>query len=162
MMIKFLIPLLIFIPVAAFQLAIVPFIAVQNISPNLIVVLLVFFTLKNGQMYGTFLGFLFGLLFDLISGGLLGAFMISFTIAGFIAGYFYNENKLDITTSSFFLTVIVFICAAVSLFLYSSVANSNSDVRMIYQIIEDGILPAVYTAVFSIPVVIFNPKKGIE
>jgi rod shape-determining protein MreD len=161
-MIKFLIPLLLLIPVAALQLAVVPFISVQNISPNLIIVLLVFFTLKNGQMYGTFLGFLFGLIYDLISGGLLGAFMISFTIAGFIAGYFYNENKLDITTSSFLLTIIVFVCAFVALFLYSSVSNGNSDVRLIYQIIEDGILPAVYTSILSIPVVIFNPKKGIE
>jgi len=151
-----------FIPIAVIQLTIVPFLTVQNISPNLILVLLVFFTLKNGQMFGTLLGFLYGFLFDIISGGILGAFMLSFTIAGFIAGYFFNENKLDINISSFVLTAIVFLCATISLFLYSIVANNNTDVRMIYQAIEDGILPGLFTALFSIPIVILNPKKGIE
>jgi rod shape-determining protein MreD len=162
MALKFLIPFLIFIPLAALQIVVVPFITVQNISPNLIVVLLVFYTLKNGQMFGTLLGFLLGFILDLISGGILGAYMFSFTIGAFITGYFFNENKFDINISSFFFTIIVFICASVTLFLYSSVANKNDDVKMIYQIVEDGILPGVYTALFSIPIVIFNPKKGME
>ena len=88
--------------------------------------------------------------------------MFSFTIAGFIAGYFHNENKTDVNITSFVLTMVVFLCAAVSLFLYSTVANNNTDVRMIYQIVEDGILPGIYTALFSLPIVIFYPKKGLR
>lgn len=159
---KFLKPILIFIPIAAFQLAVIPFLTVQNISPNLILVLLVFYTLIYGQLFGTLLGFVLGFLYDLISGGVLGAFMFSFTIAGFIAGYFHNENKTDVNITSFVLTMVVFLCAAVSLFLYSTVANNNTDVRMIYQIVEDGILPGIYTALFSLPIVIFYPKKGLR
>jgi len=158
---SFIVPIILFIPLAVLQLVFVPLITVQNIGPNLIIVLLVFLTLTNGQVYGTLLGFVLGFLLDIISGGIIGAYMFSFTLAGFIAGYFYNENKFDINTSSFVLTLITLLCATVSLFIYSSVTNSNNDVRMIYQIIEDGILPGVYTALFSIPIVIFNPQKGI-
>jgi len=158
---SFIIPILLFIPLAVLQLVFVPLITVQSIAPNLILVLLVFFTLRYGQVYGTLLGFVLGFLLDIISGGIIGAYMFSFTIAGFIAGYFYNENKFDINTSSFVLSLITLLCAMISLFIYSTVSNSNNDVRMIYQIIEDGILPGVYTALFSIPIVIFNPQKGI-
>jgi rod shape-determining protein MreD len=158
---SFVIPILIFIPLAVFQLVFVPLITVRNIGPNFVIVLLVYFTLRNGQFYGILLGFVLGFLLDLVSGGILGAYMFSFTIAGFIAGYFYNENKFDINTSSFVLSLITLLCAIISLFVYSTVTNNNNDVRMIYQIIEDGVLPGVYTALFSIPIAIFNPQKGI-
>lgn len=161
MLLKFVKPILIFIPLTAFQLVVVPLISVMDILPNIILVLLVYYTLVYGQIFGTLLGFVFGFLFDLVSGSILGAFMFSFTIAGFIAGYFHNENKTDINTTSYVLTVIVFLCSSVSLFIYSSVANNNPNVGIIYQIAEDGILPGFYTALCSIPVVILNPKKGL-
>lgn len=159
---NFIKPVLIFIPLAAVQLVVIPFITVQNINPNLIIVLIVFYTLLNGQLYGTILGFVLGFLFDLVSGGLLGGFMFAFMLSGFIAGYFYNDNKRDINTSSFALSVIVLLCATISIFVYSTITNSNTDVRVIYQIVEDGILPGIFTAIFSIPIVILNPRKGIE
>ncbi|KAB2837759.1 MAG: rod shape-determining protein MreD, partial [Melioribacteraceae bacterium] len=68
MYLKFLIPILIFIPLAALQLTVVPLISVDFVVPDLIVILIVFFTLRNGQIYGSLLGFILGLLFDLASG----------------------------------------------------------------------------------------------
>lgn len=162
MLINYLKPFLIFIPLAAFQLAVVPLITVMNFSPNLIIVLLVFYALQFGQIYGMILGFILGGIFDLISGGVLGGFMFAFTLSGFISGYFYNENKLDINTASFIFTLIVFLCATISLFLYSVVATVNAEVRIYYLIFEEGIIPGLYTAMFSLPIVILNPKKGIE
>lgn len=162
MLFNYLKPFLLFIPLAAIQLAIVPLITVMNFAPNLIIVLLVFYALQYGQIYGMFSGFIFGGVFDLISGGVLGGFMFSFTLSGFIAGYFYNENKLDINTASFVFSLIVFLSATIGLFLYSIVATTNTDVRIIYIIVEEGIVPGIFTALFSLPIVILNPKKGME
>ncbi len=155
-------PALFFIPLAVLQLAVVPLISINNITPNLILVMLIFFTLMYGQIFGMINGFILGFILDLISGGLIGAFMLSFTITAFIAGYFYNENKLDINTASYFFVVILFICGTINSFLYSSISNSNADVGFFLLLIEDGILPGIYTALFGIPIIIFNPKKGIE
>ena len=161
MLMNFLKPVLIFVPLAVIQLVFIPFVSIENMAPNIIIVLIVFYSLIYGQMFGTVLGFALGFLFDLISGGLLGGFMFVFTIAGFISGFFHNENKYDINTASYVFSIIVFLCATVSLFIYSTIINVNNDVKIIYQVVEEGIVPGIYTAIFSIPVIIFNPRKGM-
>jgi rod shape-determining protein MreD len=85
---SFVIPILISIPLAVLQLVFVPLITIQNIGPNFIIVLLVYFTLRNGQFYGTLLGFVLGFLLDLISGGISRRFMLSFTIGRFYCRVF--------------------------------------------------------------------------
>ena len=103
-------PILFFVPLAIIQLVIVPLISISNIAPNLVFILITYFTLKHGQVYGTILGFILGFLLDIISGGLIGAFMFSFTVSSFVVGYFYGENKMDINISSYFLLFILFVC----------------------------------------------------
>lgn len=159
---NFIKPILLFIPLAALQLVLLPLVFINDIGPNIIVILICFFTLKYGQLYGTLLGFVLGFLLDLISANMLGAFMLSFTIAGFIAGYFFNENKIEINTASFAFVFIVSLCAILSSFIYTAVASSNSDINIFYLIIEGGILPGLYTAFFSLPVVILNSKREIK
>lgn len=162
MLLNYLKPGLFFIPITAFQLVVVPLMSIYEISPNLILILIIYYTLLYGQMYGTILGFVLGFFFDAISGGLLGASMLSFTVSGFIAGYFYNENKVDINTSTILFSIIVFLCGSINSFLFSSIAVSNPDVNLISLLLEIGFLPGFYTAVFSLPIVIFSTKKGIE
>lgn len=157
---NFIKPVLLFIPLAALQLVVIPLFSIHDISPNLIVILICFFTLKFGQMYGTLLGFILGFLFDLVSAGMLGAFMFSFTITGFVAGYFYNENKIEINTASFAFVFIVSLCAIVNSFLYSAVTSSSNNI--FYLIVEEGILPGLYTAFFSLPIAILNPNKELQ
>lgn len=158
---NFLKPVLIFIPLAALQLVIVPLITVYDIAPNLILILIVYYTLIYGQIFGIIAGFVLGLLFDLISGSMIGASSLAFTVSAFIAGYFYNENKIDINTASFLFIIILFLCSVVNSFLYSSVMTNNPDVNFITLILDIGILPGLYTAVLGLPVIILKPKKGI-
>ncbi|PKL82616.1 MAG: rod shape-determining protein MreD [Ignavibacteriae bacterium HGW-Ignavibacteriae-3] len=158
---NFIKPVLIFIPLAVIQLAVIPLISISSISPNLVLVLIVYLTLKNGQSYGTFLGFLLGFFLDAVSGGIIGAYMLSFTISAFIAGYFYNDNKIELNTESFYFLLILSISGCVSAFIYGAVSNSNSDVNFFLMLIEEGLLPGLYTAVFGLPMVIFTSRKGI-
>ncbi|MFA7228610.1 MAG: rod shape-determining protein MreD [Melioribacteraceae bacterium] len=154
-------PVLIFIPLALIQLVIIPLISINDIAPNLVFVLIALMTLRNGQAYGTLLGFLLGFLLDIISGGIIGAYMFSFTLSAFIVGYFYNENKIELNTESFFFLLIIFIAGSVNAFIYASVSSDNSDLNFLLMLIEEGFLPGLYTAVFGLPMVIFTPKKGI-
>ena len=161
MNIQYLKPILFFIPLAIVQLVLVPLISISNIAPNLVFVLIAYYTLRHGQIYGTILGFILGFLLDIISGGLIGAFMFSFTISAFIAGYFYGENKIDINLSTYFLLFILFICGSINSFLFAVVSSSNSNLSLFFMILEEGILPGLYTALFGLPIVIFHPKEGI-
>lgn len=100
--------IVLFFPLLIIQTTIVPFISINGITPDLIIIMLVFYTIRNGQVYGTVLGFIYGFLFDLITGSLLGSTMLSKTIAGFIAGYFSNENKREIYLKHIYLSLLYF------------------------------------------------------
>ena len=154
-------PILIFVPSAIIQLSLVPMISIGNIAPNLVFVLITYFTLKNGQVFGTLLGFILGFFFDLVSGGLIGAFMFSFTLSAFFTGYFYNENKIELNTGSFFYLIILSITGSINAFVYCVISNSNPDVNLFVLIFEEGLFPGLYTAFFGLPMIIFAPKKRI-
>src|ERR1041384_487305 len=68
------------------------YIAVENVTPDLLVVLTVFIAMREGQFTGMLAGFLLGLIFDLISSDIIGTNALSKMLAGFIAGYFFNEQ----------------------------------------------------------------------
>lgn len=154
-------PVLFFIPLALTQLTLIPLISIGSIAPNIVFVLIAYFTLLNGQFFGTILGFILGFFLDLASGGLIGAFMFSFTIAAFIVGYFSNENKIDVNTKSFFFLVIVFISGSVNALIYALISNSNTSVNLFVLIFQEGIFPGLYTAFFGFSVIIFAPKREL-
>ena len=161
MYLKFIVPILIFIPIAALQLTVIPLISVDFIVPDLIVILVVFFTLKNGQIYGSLLGFVLGFLFDLVSGGLIGASMFSKTLAGFTAGYFYNEKRVESNLDSTMFITIIFMCSFVDSLFYSLLASTESGITIFNLLFEHGILPAFYTALAALPIIIFKPSTKL-
>lgn len=161
MYLRFLIPIIIFIPLAVMQLTVIPLISVDYIAPDLILILVVFLTLKNGQIYGSILGFILGLLFDLVSGGLIGAAMFSKTLAGFIAGYFFSEKRIETNLDSTMFIVIIFVCAFVDSLFYSLLTSIESNITILNLFFEYGILPAFYTAAVSLPVIIFKPSSKL-
>ena len=154
------IPVIIFIPLAILQLTIIPLISIDHVGPDLILILLVYFTLLYGQVYGTVLGFSLGLLFDIFSGGLLGSAMFAKTLAGFIAGYFYNENKVEQNLGSLYFLMIIFLCATIDSFAYSVLAYTGTGLNTIYLIFEMSILPGAYTAILSFPFLVLRNKKA--
>ncbi len=77
MKLKYFVPLFVFIPVVLVQLTVIPFISIQGVVPNLVLIAVVYFSISNGQIFGTVTGASYGLLYDLISGNLVGSNMPS-------------------------------------------------------------------------------------
>ena len=152
-------PILYFIPLLLIQLVVVPLISVFGVVPNVIVILVVYYLLLGGQIYGMILGFVFGFFFDLFSGGVLGASMLSMTISTFIIGYFYNENRVDTNTASYFFLIILFIAAFINSLIYSFAGNFNPEVRFTALLLEGALLPAIYTTIFGLGIVAINMRK---
>jgi rod shape-determining protein MreD len=161
MLLNYVKPFFFFIPLAVLQLVVVPLIAIDSITPNLVFLLVVYYTIREGQIFGTILGFITGFLFDLFSSGLLGSSMFAFTISAFIAGYFYSENKMDINLNTYFFLVIVFLSAIVSSFIYSAINASGSGIGFLFLLVEGALLPSFYTTLFGVPIVVFSSKKEI-
>ncbi len=158
----YILSILLFFPVLVIQTTIMPLISINGIVPDLILILLVFYSMKRGQLYGTALGFVYGFLFDLITGSLLGSTMISKTLAGFIAGYFSNENKRENYFKSYFFVLIVLLCSVVDLVINSFFSSVDLNTNLFRLIFEQGILPGVYTSALSVFVILFYPKRSIN
>lgn len=140
-------------------MSVIPMISIGSVIPDLVIIVVVGFSLYYGQFFGTIFGAFAGLFFDLVSGGVLGSAMFAKTIGGFIAGYFYNENKIDYNTSSMFFLLIVFLTAAINSFFYLLLSSSEIKLTTSYLILEQGILPGIYTTFFALPVIIYNQRR---
>ncbi len=68
--------------------ALSPFIQIKGIGPDLLMVFLVDWTLRDGRSSGIVYGFVGGLFQDLISGGVTGVSALACSAAGFVAGSF--------------------------------------------------------------------------
>ena len=162
MRLQYILSIILFFPLLVIQTTVVPLISINGITPDLIMILLVFYSMKYGQVYGTVLGFLYGFLFDLITGTLLGSTMIAKTLAGFIAGYFSNENKVDNYLKSYSFLLIVLLCAVVDLVIGAFFTTMDLNTNFILLFFNQGMLPGIYTAVLSIFIIIFYPKRSIS
>ena len=147
----YLIPFLLFAPLLILQLTLVPLFAIKSVVPDLTIILLVFVTLKRGQLQGAIYGFLFGLLLDIFTGGLIGSAMFSKTLAGFIAGYFYAENPEEISGLDFKFVGIVFLCASIDSFFYSILGTTELSSGIQYYIFDYSLFPGLYTSIISLP-----------
>lgn len=152
--------LILFFPLLAVQSIIIPLISILGVVPDLILILLVYFTLRIGQMHGTILGFVYGFLLDLITGNIFGSAMIAKTLSGFVAGYFFNENKLDIYFKSIGFSLIVLLCASIDSFIFSFFSSVELEKSILLRFFEQGLFPGIYTAVISFIVVMFHPRRN--
>jgi len=141
------------------QAAIVPFITVNGIYPDLLIIFLVYLSLRKGQVFGTVSGFVIGFFFDIFTGGMLGAAMFSKTLAGFTAGYFFNENKVQYNLNSYLFVLIVLFCGALDSMFYQILISKNIEINFPVLFFKQSILPAAYTSIISLIWIIFKPKR---
>ncbi|MEN8191656.1 MAG: rod shape-determining protein MreD [Bacteroidota bacterium] len=150
---------IIFLFLTLFQLTVIPLISIYNVVPDLLLILVVIYSLKYGQLKGTVFGFLVGLFFDLFSGGLLGSAMFSKTLAGFVAGYFHKEEFEEIFSNLILFISILFISALIDSLFYAILGSAEVELNFILLIFTNGVFPAVYTALFGLAYSLFVRKK---
>lgn len=93
---------------------------VAGIKPDFTILLVIFFSLKKGELSGLWVGFLGGLLADAsfgaeeINGKIydkIGIHSLSYSLVGYLLGKFgrnyYSENYISISVYAFILTLII-------------------------------------------------------
>ena len=156
------IPVVIFFPFLLIQLTIIPLVSIDQIIPDLILILLVYYAIAYGQIYGTILGTVFGILFDLITGSLLGSAMLSKTVAGFIAGYFSSETRRDQYLNTYSFTIVVFLCAMADTIIYSFFSAWDFNINIFRLIFNYSLLPSIYSSIVSLIIVLIPHKRSFD
>ena len=153
------ISLLVFFPLLLIQIIVVPFISLGGYVPNLTLIALVFFTLKNGLMFGAVTGFIYGMLLDLIVGSLIGSTMFSFTASGFIAGLFFNENKIENYLRSYIFILILFLTSLSNEIISYLILSFSTDENFVTGILSQSIFSSLYTSLVGSAVMLLFPGR---
>ncbi len=140
------------------QLTVVELISYKNFKPDLLLIGLVFFTLKFGQIPGIITAFIFGLLFDLLGMRVIGANALSKVIATFFIGYFYNENEIERLTRTVTFTMFVILASIIDRLIYILTATDVNFKSFLIIIINNGLIPSLTTGIFSL-FVLFIPSR---
>ncbi|MBZ0180010.1 MAG: rod shape-determining protein MreD [Melioribacteraceae bacterium] len=155
------IALIYFLPVIFVQLFFVPLISFRFIVPDLIVIFLVFYSLRDGRILGSVLGFFVGFLFDLFSGGIIGISMFTKTLVGFTAGSFKDEHN-DIESRNILFVLGVILLASILNSVFFTFLSINEIINIVEVIFNQGVLGGVYTVFLSIPFVLFKVWRYLK
>jgi rod shape-determining protein MreD len=134
-----------------------------NITPDLVLLLVIYLGISRGHIAGMISGFLAGLLLDILSGSFTGLAALSYTVSGFVAGYFHREPGDSSIKFSF--VGIIFMCAVICYFIYFSIYFQGAGLSIPEIILKYVLTTAAYTTVFGfMSNLIFNKfdlKKSI-
>jgi rod shape-determining protein MreD len=97
---------LLFVACFILQTSFVPSLAVFGAKPDLLMIILFFFSIRYGVMPGLFMGFLLGITQDLYTPALLGQNALTKTLVGACIGLF---NEKVMRTDPFVKTIILFV-----------------------------------------------------
>ena len=123
--------LIAFLVALILQTSFVPAISLAGIKPDLLVIVLFFFSLKYGVMPGIFVGFFLGLGQDLYSPSLLGQNALVKTVVGALIGLF---NERVMRTDPLIKTVLLLVVFVVhdALFLVVQIVKLGDSVGVLF------------------------------
>jgi rod shape-determining protein MreD len=130
-----------------------------EITPDIVLIGLVFISMRKGKITGSVGGFVSGLILDFLSFSFLGLMALSKTVTGFFAGFFYNEMKVDRYLSSYVFVLVVFFCSLINNVFYFMIYFQGTMLAPADILIRYVLPTALYTAFVSIIAVIINKKK---
>ena len=131
-----------------------------QITPDLVLIGVVYLGIRKGKISGSIGGFVSGLILDVLSFSFLGLSALSKATAGFISGFFNSENKIDRYTESYEFVLIVFLSSLFNNFLYFSLYFQGTSLNIPLIIIRYVLPTAIYTALLSIILIIFTKRSS--
>lgn len=143
------------------DLTVLDFVAIGNITPDLILILCVWISIYEGQFIGVFAAFFIGLALDIVSIDVIGTNALTKILVSFVAGFFYKEGEAFKTIGSYKFLLIVFGTAVLHNLLYYFFYLKMSEASYLTFFLKYGIATALYTTVLGIfPMLSKIPRKG--
>lgn len=139
------------------QTTFIPFLSLGGVLPDLLLLWVVIYAIRHGQIEGMVAGFVIGLMEDLLTTQFFGLSALTKTIAGFASGYFFNENKTLQTLGTYRLVLIVLGISLLHNVVRSVIVLQGSPALSVSTVIELSAAAAAYTtAVGALPMFYFS------
>lgn len=138
-----------------------PNINIHGMSPDIVLIFVIFLAQQKGSMKGQIAGFILGLLMDLMSGSFFGTRTASYLIVGYIIGYFYLHfivNELMMKFLVVFLATTLFaICLTFFQWIFYKINFFDILTKQWIFILYTVLISPFFLLIFS-----FFDKKFIE
>jgi len=145
---KILLKSAIIVVVLLIQLTLINSITILGIKPDLIMVVVVVFSLLRGEKEGTISGFASGLLQDIFSTGLLGINALAKTVIGFICGIL--KEKIFHEHILFLIPVITFIASITqSILIFLLLRAFGIEYSLTWSLKQLALPEALYSSLLS-------------
>jgi len=130
------------------QLTLINSITILGLKPDLIMVVVVVFSLLKGEKEGTISGFASGLLQDIFSTGLLGINALVKTVIGFTCGIL--KEKIFYEHILFFIPVITFIASFMqSILIFLLLRAFGIEYGLAWSLKQIALPEALYSSLLS-------------
>ena len=141
----------------------IPYLTIVHVSPDILLLWIVFLSIRRGQMVGTAVGFLIGLILDLTSGevSMLGLSALAKSIGGFAAGYFFNENRVFQILGSYQFVVAVGVITLLHNAFYFLIFLQGTGIPVWDIFLHYAVSSSLYTALLALlPMFVFARKHA--
>jgi len=135
-----------------------------NITPDIVILFVIFLGYTRGHITGMISGFIAGLILDILSGSFIGLLALSYCVSGFVAGYFNTQLKEMSSKKSSFIGII-FVCTLVAYTIFYIVYFQGSNMNLPDIFLKHILTTTLYTSVFGLVFALlfnrFNFKKTL-
>jgi len=76
------------------QITLAEHFSIKGVTPDFILIYLIFYSFKNDRASSTIIGFIGGLFQDLLGSGFIGVSSLSKSVAGFVINFFSEKGKI--------------------------------------------------------------------
>jgi rod shape-determining protein MreD len=142
---------LIFVVLIVVQVSFIWLIAISkyNITPDLVIILVIYLGYTKGHIAGMVSGFISGLTLDILSGSFIGLSALSYCLAGFISGYF-NRQISGESSKRTSLIGIIFMCTLAAYTIFYVIYFQGSSIPFFEIFLKYVITTTFYTTVFGL------------
>lgn len=134
------------------KIAVFSYISFIDITPDFILLIVIYASISNGSRAGMICGFISGLLIDFLSAAPLGLSSFIFVFVGFTAGKLYGMYNLNKIVFPCLLGLLGFLFKVLLLFALNFIFGKNIHIYNIYNI--NFFLELLLNTVFS-PIIFF-------
>jgi rod shape-determining protein MreD len=143
------------------QVLVSRFLSIVGVSPDFLLIFLIWLTIREGQFAGMIGGFVLGVLLDTMSSGILGAHALSLTVACFLAGFFYDPERIEQNIRNWPFLLTTLLGATINNALYYFLMTRGTEMSFTEFAFRYGAIGALYTVFIAIfPLLYWSRKRS--
>lgn len=137
------------------QITIIPLFAIKDISPNLVLIIVISVAIRQGKFWGVIAGFFAGLIFDSFGTAFVGLSSLTNSISAFVAGFLLGEQ---LERRFAVIVGLIFASLLIHDFFYYMILSIGMPIGFWTNLFKNVLPQSFYTLLFMIIVHLSVPK----